>query len=62
MTIKTSQGNITATKSTLNYLSLYLGEAARGLRGKDLQGMADSAAKVSKEIYEMLKKSGFYND
>lgn len=62
MTVNTPIGKITASKETLNRLSIALDEAAdsiqarKGAEKRDVYGY-DTAAT---EIFDALKKTGFY--
>ena len=64
MTVNTTMGKITASKETLNYLSLALFEAAdniqakKGIEKRDVYGYDT----ISIEIFDALEKSGFYNN
>ena len=64
MTVNTPMGKITASKDTLNSLSIALYEAAdliqarKGAEKRDVYGY-DTA---SREIYLELKKAGYFYD
>ena len=63
MTVNTKIGKITASKATLNYLSMALYDAAdylqarKGIEKRDVYGYDT----VSSEIFNALEKTGFYH-
>ena len=64
MTVNTTIGKITASKETLNYLSLALFEAAdhiqaiKGIEKRDVYGYDTTSI----EIFDALEKTGYYHD
>lgn len=54
MTIKTSEGTITASKDMLNLICIAMGEAYKVI------GLS-SFTTISDEIYDALKESNYYN-
>lgn len=63
MTVSTRFGKITASKKTLNYLTMALFEAAdsmqatRGIEKRDALGYNT----VANEIFDALQETGYYN-
>lgn len=62
MTVKTAIGNITATKETLNALSIYLDDAGKFNETLGCRGLAKQCAKAAKEIMGALDQIGFYEN
>lgn len=62
LTVSTKNGNITATKATLNLLSSALYDKAEKDAKNDCPTLAAEAFDLSDEIYFALKKTGYYDD
>lgn len=62
MTVKTSYGKITASKETLNDLSLIFQEASESYEKRGRMALASQAMETAIEIYEMLGMVGYYKD
>lgn len=62
MTVKTSYGDITASKETLNELLLILQEASENYERRGRMALASQAMKTSLEIYEILGLNGYYKE
>lgn len=63
MTVNTKLGKITASKETLNWLCIALGEAAdsiqarKGIEKRDVFGYETA----ENEIFDALEETGYYN-
>lgn len=57
-----SYGKITATAGALNYISMVLMEAAHLYQKQGSDLLAKVREKQSKQIYDALAKTGFYDD
>lgn len=62
MTVKTAIGNITATKETLNALSIYLDDAGKFNEARGYRGLAKQCTETAKEILDALSQVGFYDE
>lgn len=62
MTVKTSYGKITASKETLNDLSLIFQEASKNYEKRGRMALASQAMETAIEIYEILGMVGYYKD
>ena len=62
LTVSTKNGNITATKATLNLLSTALYDKAEKDAKNDCRTLAAEAFNFSDEIYFALKETGYYDD
>lgn len=62
MTVKTSYGKITASKETLNDLSLIFQEASENYEKRGRMALASQAMETAIEIYETLGMVGYYKD
>ena len=62
MTVKTSYGKITASKETLNELSIIFQEASENYEKQGRMTLASQAMETSLEIYEILGMDGYYKD
>lgn len=60
MTVKTIEGNITASKAVLNLISVDLYEAAINFDKENLHGLARHTRNIADQIYEALESSGYY--
>lgn len=60
MTIKTSEGNITASKAVLNMLSIHLFESAEKHEKENFKALAKQARTIATELYKGLEETGFY--
>ena len=61
MTVNTSKGKITANKDTLNIISIAFLDAAKRYKYEGANALAKSYDRVSEEIYNALKNTGFYD-
>ena len=61
MTVNTSKGKITANKAVLNVISVAFLDAAKSYKDVGLYELADYFDRVSGEIYNELKESGYYD-
>ena len=61
MTVNTINGKITANKDTLNSISIAFFEAANKYKDEGADALAGRYDRVSKEIYNALKNTGYYD-
>ncbi len=62
MTVKTSNGNITASKSLLSEITCVLYETARHNRQNGYEATANRYSKIANEIYDALDATGYYEE
>ena len=61
MTIETCYGKITASKETLNSLSLLMSEASKSYINRDRIILGCEASNEAGKIYEALRSVGYYD-
>lgn len=60
MTVHTINGKITANKDTLNAISIAFAKAADKYKDEGANALAGRYDRVSEEIYNALKNTGYY--
>ena len=60
MTVNTINGKIRANKKTLNLISIAFLDAAKHYTDEGAYALAESFDRVSEEIYNALKNTGYY--
>lgn len=61
MTVNTSIGKITANRVLLNAISIAFSNAADKFKDEGADALAGRYNRVSEEIYNALKNTGFYD-
>ena len=61
MTVNTINGKITANKDTLNSISIAFLDAAKKYKDEGADALAKRYDRVSEEIYNALKNTGYYD-
>ena len=62
MVVKTSFGKISASKETLNYIFLMMGEASKNYELRGYFALSNEAQKNANAIYDALDLVGFYDN
>lgn len=62
MTVKTSEGTITAGKATLNLLTILAFESADKYAKENFPGLSNQARTIGNEIYQALRATGYYKE
>ena len=60
VTIRDNQ-KITASKDTLNHLSLLINEAANSYKSRGRNALSEEAMEASEAIFDALEAIGYYN-
>ena len=58
--MKRNKRTWTLTDEEMNTISLYLGEAAEAYSDRGCDALAEDAAKIAHEIYDILDHAGYY--
>ena len=61
MTVNTINGKITANKDTLNSISIAFLDAAKKYKDEGEDALAKRYDRISEEIYNALKNTGYYD-